>query len=140
MGYEPDPETFLPDDLDDLLFGAPPETMPRVMRDLLTLGVERVEMSDERFHAVWDAVRVHEHPTTAEARALRTLAEELSQESSAAPDDLGAWQRAELAEGLVGTLDTDPFAAAYEATYSVHRAVDDHAAVMAAVRAATTPG
>jgi len=137
MGYEPDPQSLLPDDLGDLLFGADEETMPEVMRQVLALGTKRVDVPDERFRSVWSAIRAHAHPSVTEARALRALAQELAAASAAAPEDLGAWQRAELTEGLVGALDVDPFSAAYEAAYSVHRAVDDHDAVLAAVRCAT---
>jgi len=138
-GYEAEPETFLPDDLGDLLLAASDETRGELTRRVLALGIERIDVPDERFSAVWAAVGAGEHPTVAKARGLRALAQELADASAAAPDDANAWERVALAEALVGALDTSPRAAAYEATYSVHRAVDDHDAVLAVVRAATTP-
>ncbi len=119
-GYEAEPGTFLPDDLGDPLFAASDETLGEIKRRVLALGVQRIDVPDERFRAVWAAVGAGEHPTIAEARGLRALAQALADASAAVPDDAGAWERAELAEALVGALDTDPFAAAYQATRSVH--------------------
>lgn len=104
MGYEPDPETFLPDDLGDLLFDAPRETLPAVKREVLALGVNRVEVADERFQSAWAAMRAQAHPTVAEARGLRALARELDEARAAAPGDVGMWERGELVNGLVGAL------------------------------------
>jgi len=106
---------------------------------VLALGVERIDVPDERFRAVWAAVGAGEHPTIAEARGLARARTGARRRERGGAGDAGTWERAELAEALVGALDTDPFAAAYQATRSVHRAVDDHDAVLAVVRAAATP-
>jgi len=138
MWNRPDPEMLLPKELDDLLFDSPPTTMPEVLRRVLELGVTRVSMDDPRFDAVWAATRDARRPTVAEARALRALARSLADAFDAAPEDVDAWERAELTEALLGVLDTDVGAGAYEAVFHVRCIVEDDAAVLALVRAATT--
>lgn len=139
MGFEAEPGTFLADDLNDLLLDAPDATMPAVIRGVLGLGRDRVPIDDPRLEAAAGAIAAGRAPAATEARGLRALARELDDARDAAPDDVGAWERAEIGRAFVRALDADPCSGAYDATHAVHRAVDDHPAVLAAVGAAVAP-